>query len=301
MDKTIVILGGGASTEREVSLRSADAIQRALKTAGYHTLMLDPAKQLAELDTMDPSKCYILPILHGLGGEDGTIQRTLDKKGYSYLGSNAKSSALAFDKHLTRQVLVEHNLPIAAGEKVTAKSYKNSALYNQPHVLKSCHGGSSIGTYICKNPMNIDKEAVQSVFEISDSAVIEELVEGIEVTVAILGDRALPVIEIIPPANGDFDYLNKYNGMTQEICPPEHVSLEKQAELQELAVQVHRVLGCRHLSRVDMIIKPDGKPIILEINTIPGMTDQSLYPKAALQAGITFPDLVDRFVHMLVK
>ena len=127
---------------------------------------------------------------------------------------------------------------------------------------------------------------------------LEELVEGIEITVAVVGDQALPVIEIIPPEAGEFDYENKYNGRSQELCPPEHVAEDIQAEARDLALRTHNLTGCRDFSRTDMILTPLGELWILETNTIPGMTDQSLLPKAAAAAGIPMPLLCDRLVQM---
>jgi D-alanine-D-alanine ligase len=130
---------------------------------------------------------------------------------------------------------------------------------------------------------------------------LEELIEGTEITVPILGDQALPVIEIIPPQGKEFDYENKYNGTTQELCPPQHVSAEKQQEAQRLAEKIHKAAGVRHLSRTDIIIDENGKLWVLELNTIPGLTDQSLFPKAAAAAGINMQQLMQKFLDMIVS
>jgi D-alanine-D-alanine ligase len=162
-------------------------------------------------------------------------------------------------------------------------------------------GGSSIGTYIVRDPQNIDKKYVSEVFSLDDKAIIEELIEGPEITVPIFDDKALPVIEIIPPADQEFDYENKYNGKTAEICPPESIDESTQSEAQALAEKVHRALNARHLSRVDIMVGNDGRLVVLELNTIPGMAEASLYPKSAAVAGMPMPELVKNFVGLVTR
>jgi D-alanine-D-alanine ligase len=134
-----------------------------------------------------------------------------------------------------------------------------------------------------------------------ESAVLEELIEGIEVTVPILDQSALPAIEIRLPTNAEFNYENKYNGQTQEICPPASLTQDQHQDAQYLAEKVHKIMNCQHLSRVDMIMSPDGSFKVLEINTIPGLTDQSLYPKSAAAVGINMPALVKKFVDLVTR
>lgn len=296
MDKKIIVLGGGESTEREVSLRSSAAVMRALQTEGFTSIMIDTAKNLSTLASYSPNDVYVLPILHGEGGEDGTIQFYLESRGYTYLGTDAMASTVTFDKSETRKVLKANGLPVADGETVTRHTYANSRFAQQPHVLKACNGGSSIGTIIVDTPPLNEPYSLNEVFDRCETAVIEELVMGTEITVSIFGDRALPVIEIIPPDGKRFDYTNKYNGSTQELCPPVSLSESLQHTVQTLAVDAHNALNCRHLSRVDMIVRDNGVIVILELNTMPGMTDQSLYPKAALVAGMSFPVLIRELI-----
>jgi D-alanine-D-alanine ligase len=167
--------------------------------------------------------------------------------------------------------------------------------------LKVLRGGSSIGTLIVRDTATLKHEEVDKLFELDREAVLEELIEGVEVTIPILDKTALPAIEIRPPEGLEFDYENKYNGLTAEICPPESVSEELQQESQKLSEQVHKIMKCRHLSRVDIMIDQEGKLFVLEINTIPGLTDQSLYPKSAAVAGLSMPQLVKRFVELVVR
>jgi D-alanine-D-alanine ligase len=129
---------------------------------------------------------------------------------------------------------------------------------------------------------------------------LEELIEGVEITVPVLGDKALPVVEIIPPVGGEFDYENKYNGATQELCPPPHVSAEKQKEAQSVAERIHKEVGARHISRTDLILDKNGKLWVLEINTMPGLSDQSLTPLAAKAAGMDMQQLVQKFLQMAI-
>jgi D-alanine-D-alanine ligase len=295
---TLVVLGGGESTEREVSLRSAAAVANALNDAGYEPLQLDPKDGFEILDSL-PKDPIVLPILHGQNGEDGVIQYELERRNIPFLGSTSQVSRICFDKWLTREMLEQAGLPIAGGEKVTKDSYPQSVYAAKPHVLKVTQGGSSIGTYIVRDPMQIDPQKVADVFAVGDVAVVEELIEGVEITVPVLGDQALPVIEIKPPADKDFDYENKYNGATQELCPPASLDESQQQTAQVLALQAHQVLGCRHLSRTDIIVRPDNTMVILELNTMPGMTEQSLFPLAARVAGMSTAQLMQQFVKLI--
>ena len=301
MPKTeIIVLGGGNSPERAVSLKSSAAVARAARTAGFAVQVYDPADGLDFLDSLSKD-VVVLPMLHGQGGEDGVIQAELEKRGLQYLGASSKVSALCFDKDLARQLFQEHTIPVAEGLTVTQDNYSQQALAKKPHILKVSRGGSSIGTLFVRDPGAIDQGQVDEIFKMDDQAILEELVEGVEITVPVLDQKALPVIEIQPPESGEFDYENKYNGQTTELCPPENVSQSAQAAAQRLAEKVHAVTGCRHLSRVDMFVCPGDRLVVLEINTLPGMTDQSLFPKCAQAAGISMPELVRKFVAMVQR
>jgi len=296
----IIVLGGGISPEREVSLRSANAIYEATKKAGFDTTLKDPADGLEFLSQLDKNT-IILPILHGVGGEDGEIQSELEKYNLPFLGSGSEASTKCFDKWQTRIVLQANKIPVAQGEKVTKSDIKYSKLANKPHVIKILRGGSSIGTLIVRDSSRNYNDEINKLFTLDDEAVIEELIDGIEITVPILDNSALPVIEIVPPKGLEFDYENKYNGMTNEICPPKNINQELQQQAQKLAEQVHKVMECRHLSRVDMMVDRSGHIYVLEINTMPGLTDQSLYPKAAAVSGLTMPQLVNKFIQLVAR
>jgi D-alanine-D-alanine ligase len=296
----IVVLGGGNSPEREVSLRSAAAIADAARQAGCDVIVIDPKNGLEQLDKVTKDS-MVFPILHGAGGEDGMIQAELEKRHLPYLGTESKESKICFNKKLTRQKLKEAGIPMADGDIVNAKSYRTHVLARLPHVIKVLRGGSSIGTYIVRDPSKIDEQSVRDVFSLDKEAIIEQLIEGPEITVPIFDRAALPVIEIVPPKNQEFDYENKYNGQTQELCPPVSVDDKTQLNAQELAVRVHEVLGARHLSRVDIMVCADNGLIVLELNTIPGMGMQSLYPKSAAAAGISMPELVKKFAGLVER
>jgi D-alanine-D-alanine ligase len=296
---SITVLGGGNSTEREISLKSARSVELALKKSGYVVTSID-ITEFSSVDRIDPMS-IVFPILHGANGEDGKIQLLLEKGGYAFLGSDSKSSRNCFNKTITKSILKKGGIPVAEGDEVTKDEYWMHYLRHKPHVLKTDEGGSSIGTYIVANPAKVDKEKVDVVYRFGQKAIIEELIVGVEVTVPVLDFTALPVIEIVPPINEDFNYDNKYNGRTSEICPTTGISKLLQKNAQGIAEAVHKLMGCRHLSRVDMIIKPDGNIIVLEINTIPGMTNQSLYPLGAKVYGLDFQSLMTEFVNLVKR
>jgi len=239
--------------------------------------------------------------LHGAEGEDGSIQKILEDKGIKYLGSSSASSKICFDKGLAKTAMAQAGIPLAEGATVTPDTYMQHPLAQKPHVLKVLRGGSSIGTYIVRDPALLDDTKVAEVFSLDNEAVIEELLPGPEITVPVLGNKALPVIEIIPPVNGEFDYENKYNGASQEICPAVSIDENKQQEAQALAEKVHRLLNCRHFSRVDIMLRQNGELVVLEANTIPGMTKQSLFPLSAKVAGMPMPELMKKFVDLITK
>jgi D-alanine-D-alanine ligase len=239
--------------------------------------------------------------LHGSGGEDGVIQAKLEKRNLPYLGSGSQVSTVCFDKIKTRNVLAAAGLPVARGAAISKDDYAAHPLSKVPHVLKVSRGGSSIGTYIVRNPEEKNQQKIDEVFALDKTAVIEELIEGVEITVPVLDDQALPVFEVIPPEGEEFDYENKYNGKTQEVCPPRSIDEKTWKEAQILAEKVHKTLGARHLSRTDIIVRPNGEFVILELNTMPGMTEQSFYPQAAKAAGMTMPELVNRFLDLVKR
>lgn len=290
--KHILVLYGGASDERAVSLKSGKAVKDALDNLGYTTSAFDPHDGLDTLEAALKGVDLVFPVLHGQGGEDGVIQAFLENLDILFIGSGSIASALCFDKWKYKQHLQQHDFPTPNGELVTIDTVWQSPLAQSSFVLKPNDGGSSIDTFIIRDPSAIDKESINEALQRHKTMLLEELIDGIETTVAVIGDTALPMIEIIPPKDQEFDYENKYNGTTQELCPPLHVSDKLQNQAAQLALDIHRSTGCRDLSRTDIIINANGAHYILETNTIPGMTTQSLVPKAAQAAGHNMEDLI---------
>jgi len=288
------------SPERDVSARSAKAVADAARTAGFEVSEINLINGPSALDNISKDT-IVMPISHGVNAEDGWVQSKLEKRGLPFLGSDSQSSKNCFDKWRTRTILEKAGIEMPKAVQVTKESFSSEALSKEPYVLKILNGGSSIGTLIVRDPANVAQSKIDEIFDMEDSAVLEQLIDGSEITVPILDKRSLPVIEIIPPPNGEFDYDNKYNGATQELVPPKNVSAEVQKRAQKIAEQVHQIMGCRHLSRTDFMLDKSGKLFVLEINTMPGMTDQSLYPKAAAVSGLTMPQLVKKFTELVER
>lgn len=295
----VLVLAGGDSDEREVSLRSGTAVTAALVAYGYSAELLDyHASSVSDAQLTDAD--VVFPALHGKGGEDGQVQQRLERLGCRFVGSDSASSALCMDKQRYKQHLAG-KVPMPQGAIVSGSTIWQSPLVQSPFILKPADGGSSVDNIIVRTPQASDKQAISAVFHRHKTMLLEQLVEGVEITVAIVGTSALPVIEIIPPNGEEFDYTNKYNGATLELCPPQHVAAEAQSAAQRLALLAHDLCGCRDMSRTDMFVMPSGQLIVLETNTIPGMTNQSLLPKAAQTAGITMPELTHRLVTMALN
>lgn len=288
----ILIVCGGDSDEREVSLRSGAAVARALETAGYDVTTCDTS----DSDDMLIGYDVAFPVLHGVGGEDGEIQARLERLGVAYVGTDAISSKLCMDKTAYRQAMVAAGFLMPEGATVTANEYAHHPLRHQPHVLKPVDGGSSVDTIIIREAEGSNDPSGRGVFDRHEHMLLEQLIVGTELTVGVLGQTPLPVIEIIPPQDEEFDYDNKYNGKTQELIPPIHADSATQTEAQTIALAVHTAAGCRDFSRSDFIVTDDGQCYLLETNTIPGMTDQSLFPKMAAAAGFDMPALCDQLV-----
>lgn len=298
----VVVIAGGSSAEKEVSTRSGTAVAAALKQAGYRVTSVDPAgHNEAELLGTIGSADVVFPVLHGIGGEDGVLQAVFDAHGICYVGSGPEASALCYDKNNYKKVVENLGITVPEGGLVEKAGFMASELTQRPFVLKPYDGGSSVDTFIVRDPKVIDRSQIDAALSKYGQMLLEELISGTELTVGVVGDTALPTVEIIPPENGEFDYENKYNGATRELCPPEHIDADTQDRAREIALNIHRSLGLRDMSRTDMILREsDNKLFVLETNTIPGMTDQSLLPKAAAAAGMPMPELVKTLVEAAV-
>jgi D-alanine-D-alanine ligase len=295
----VLVLLGGVSNEREVSLRSGRAVIDALNSAGHEVSEYDPQQGMEGLAGFVGKVDCVFPILHGRGGEDGTVQAELEKLGFKYLGTDSRVSKLCYDKSAFKEILNKLSILTPKSEVVTKLSIGSSPIIRNPYVLKPVDGGSSLDAFIIRNP---DSQTYDPrIFDQYEVMLLEELIEGTEITVPILGNTALPVIEIIVPLGKEFDYENKYNGETQEVCPPQHVDTAKQQEVQKLVELIHNQIGARHLSRTDIIIDNEGKPWVLELNTIPGLTERSLFPKSAEVAGLNMQQLVQKFLDLVLS
>lgn len=289
MKLKIAVLMGGFSSEREISMRSGRKVAAALRSVGYCVEEVDVRSEQFEI----PKKVDVVFIaLHGTGGEDGVVQSILEKQGILFTGSGSEASHLAFDKVAAKKIFREYGLSTPRDVVWDKKQFDSAKLKNKldyPVVVKPSRQGSSIGIQIVEREEQL-KSALQEAFEKDSVVLIEEFIEGRELTVGILGEEALPVVEI-RPKSGWFDYHNKYTeGATEELVPaPIGSSLKQQVQTQ--ALKAYRILGCRDMSRVDFRVDCQGQTYLLEVNTIPGLTDTSLLPKAAAARGITFPNL----------
>lgn len=304
----LALIAGGTSGEREVSLRGAAGVEQALNKDKYEVVRYDPATDLTRLAADAPRLDAAFILLHGIGGEDGTVQGMLELLGIPYQGSGVLGSALAMNKHLAKVMYRLHDLPVAAWEMAERAHVADPAplltKLRLPLVVKPVRQGSSLGMSIVRKAEQL-AAALAKAFERDSEVMVEEFIAGREITVGVLGNEeltALPLVEIIPDRRFDFfDYEAKYTpGATREVCPAE-VSEEIRQKAQEYGLRAHKALQLRGCSRTDMIIREDGEIFLLETNTIPGMTPTSLLPQAAAQIGLDFPALLDRLIELALE
>ncbi|MFZ5591446.1 MAG: D-alanine--D-alanine ligase [Bacillota bacterium] len=300
----IGVLMGGKSAEREVSLRTGQAVYNALLQKGYDAVQIDVDDHI--VDSLRKERVGLAFIaLHGPGGEDGTIQGLLEILGIPYTGPGVLPSAICMDKITTKKILVYEGLPtprfiIAKRREYQEKGLSNILLRMQgivslPVVVKAPRQGSTIGVTFVRQQAELPV-ALEEAFKYGAEALIEEMIDGIEVTAAVMGNGqpvALPLIEIVSKT-GVYDYQAKYTvGMSEHIIPP-RLPEDVQQRIKHLAESVYAALDCRGVVRVDFMVNKDNRPYILEVNTIPGMTETSLVPDAARAAGMEFADLVEK-------
>jgi D-alanine-D-alanine ligase len=300
IDKTkprVAVVMGGHNTEREVSLVTGKAVLHALETLGHEARALDFDERFVDaVREFEPEVAFIA--LHGPGGEDGTIQGVLEWLGVPYTGSDVRSSALAMDKHLTKKLLSAEGLPTLSWDTFDFSGGTLPLLpgsLNLPLVVKPRNEGSSAGVRMVRT----HEEWSRAMIDLSEkrSAVLaEELVEGREFSCGVLFEQALPVIEILPEGHEFYNYESKYapGGSRHEV--PAKIDADLAHRLQILALSTHRLLGLRDYSRTDIMLTREGRPYILEINSLPGLTPTSLFPDECAAAGISFEALVDRLV-----
>ncbi|HEY5994438.1 MAG TPA: D-alanine--D-alanine ligase [Gallionellaceae bacterium] len=286
----VAVLFGGSSAEREVSLKSGKAVLAALQKSGVDAHAFDPAVQdLQALRDEGYDRAFV--ILHGRGGEDGTVQGALELMGIPYTGSGVLASALSMDKYRTKLVWKAAGIPVADFELLTADSDWDAVVQRLglPLFVKPANEGSSVG--ISKVKSAAELRAAYALAAKYDSLVlVEKFIKGAEVQFPIVADKVLPSIRIETP-HEFYDYDAKYLADdTRYTCPG--LAQETEARLADIVMRSFRVLGCRGWARVDLIIDESGQPYFLEMNTLPGMTDHSLVPMGARQAGMSFEQLV---------
>jgi D-alanine-D-alanine ligase len=292
----IAVMLGGPSAEREVSLRSGAGVASALRSLGHEVSEVDPSQEDWELprDTQ-----VVFLALHGTYGEDGTVQRRLEEFGMPYTGCDPEASRIGFDKFLTKQRCVAAGVPTARFILLDSPAASWPMGWDPPVVLKPVRQGSSVGLQFVERVSDWSKALAESM-RFDSQVLVEEKIIGRECTVGILDDKPLPLVEVRPKA-GVYDYQTKYTpGTTDYLCPAPFDEVIT-ARVQEAGLGAFKAIGGRDYSRVDVIVKPDGEPVVLEVNTLPGMTDSSLLPKAAAAAGIGYAELCQRMVEMALR
>ncbi len=291
--KKIAVLMGGPGSERPVSLKSGEGVVSALRSLGLEVVPITVDGPGFELP---PGVDLVFNVIHGTFGEDGQLQRLLEERGVKYTGEGVLGSELAIDKTSTKRRLSERGVPTAGFEVLREGDRPSLPL---PYVLKAPREGSSVGIYIVRTPEEVDASLAKA-WTHGPEVLVEAFIDGRELTVGILGGEALPVIEIIPRKDF-YSFENKYPFLNPSAAGADHVCpAVLPAGLTELvqktALDAHRALDLEVYSRVDVLLTADGRPFVLEINTIPGMTPSSLLPEAAAAVGISYPELCARIV-----
>jgi D-alanine--D-alanine ligase len=298
----IAVVYGGDSAEREVSLLSGRCVRDALSAKGHDAYLVDVSELLLSTGDLGqfvgsrrPDVAFLA--VHGTNAEDGSIQGLFELLHIPYTGSKIQSSAIAMDKERTKQILRASGLPVPKGFRVEGRGSRVEGV-ELPVVVKPNEQGSTVGVSFVFKEEDL-ASALEKALQYDNSVLVEELIEGTEISVPVLGDRALPPVEIVP-VNGTYDFESKYTpGATEEICPA-RLDPEVYKRAQEYAHAAHQALGCEGATRTDMIVR-DQDCIILEVNTLPGMTGTSLLPNSAKAAGISFEELCDWIVQDALK
>jgi D-alanine-D-alanine ligase len=292
----ITVMLGGSSAEREVSLRSGAAVAKALSSLGHTVNTLDPKD---DSWTLPANTDVVFLALHGTYGEDGTVQKHLERLNVPFTGCGSEASRISFDKVLTKERCVSAGLPTAKYLVIENPSAPWPQGWNPPVVLKPVCQGSSVGLQFVERVADWSA-CLTDAFRHDKRVLLEQKIVGRETTVGVLGDQPLPVVEV-RPKKGAYTYANKYTvGATEYLCPAPFTP-EVTGRIQEAALGAFRAVGCRDYSRVDVMVTKDGQPVILEINTLPGMTETSLLPKAAAAAGMSYAQLCQKMVDLALK
>jgi len=296
LPKKIAVLMGGPGSERDVSLATGRGVSKALRSLGVEVVDVDVRDENFPLPK-DVDLAFIT--IHGTFGEDGQLQKILEDRGVPYTGDGVEESRIAFDKLLTKEKFRQHNVVTPEWEVVDADQRPKIPV---PLVVKPPRQGSTVGVVIVKNQSELDS-AMAEAGKYDRKLLVEKFVSGRELTIGILGDQALPILEIIPKG-GFYDFNNKYpflnpqaGGGAEHVCPAK-IDPGKTKKIQELALQAFRALGLVVYGRVDVLLTDAGDPFVLEVNTIPGMTEASLLPEAAAAVGINYVDLCLRIIEL---
>ncbi len=292
--KKIAVLMGGPGSERDVSLATGRGVAKALRSLGAEVAEIDVHDEHFELPA-DVDLAFLT--IHGTFGEDGQLQRILEQRGIAYTGDGVEASANAFDKIRSKKKFRERGVATPHWQVVKAGQRPTIPL---PIVVKAPRQGSTVGIFIVKNESEFES-AMAEATKYDRELLIEKFVPGRELTIGILGDQALPILEIIPKG-GFYDFTNKYpflnpgaGGGAEHVCPAK-IPEDQTRAIQELALRAHRSLGLQVYSRVDVLLPENGAATVLEVNTIPGMTEASLLPEAAAAEGINYVDLCARII-----
>jgi len=297
-DLKIGVLGGGVSAERDISLLSGRQAHKALVEKGLSAVFIDLlTKKEEEIKELIHSSNISLAFiaLHGEFGEDGQIQEILEELGMAYTGSGPGASALAMNKAYSKRIFKAKGIP-TPGFAVLSKEEDIPRYLNYPLVVKPHSSGSSIGVSIVSAQDNL-KGALDLAFSYSNQAILEDYIEGRELTVGILEDSPLAVVEIVPK-RGYFDFDAKYSHGVSDFIVPASLGNQVEGEVKSIGLAAHRVLGCRHFSRIDVRLTKDNSPFVLEVNSIPGLTLKSLLPLSAKACGIDFNQLIFKMVEL---
>jgi len=292
----ITVMLGGPSAEREVSLRSGAQVAAALESVGHEVRQLDPKNGKW---TLPPNTDVVFLALHGTYGEDGTVQARLQELGVPYTGCDAEASRIGFDKFLTKQRCVAAQVPTARFTLIDSETASWPMGWDPPVVLKPARQGSSVGLQFVERVADWSK-ALGEAMRYDSQVLMEEKIVGRECTVGILAEETLPIVEV-RPKTGIYDYQTKYTAGTTEYFCPAPFDGPTTRRIQAAAMGAFQAIGGRDYSRVDVIVRASGEPVVLEVNTLPGMTETSLLPKAAAAAGISYAGLCQRMVELALK
>ncbi len=288
---------GGPSAEREVSLRSGAGVVKALRSLGHTVFEIDPKTPNWILPPKTDVVC--LAPLHGTYGEDGQVQGQLEKLGVLYTGCDAEASRIAFDKVITKQKCIKMGVPTSNFVVLKSSQATIPQSLKLPLVIKPVRQGSSVGLQFVERAENW-KEALATSLKFDSEVLVEEKIIGRETTVGILDGRPLPIVEVRPKV-GSYDYQNKYTaGASEHFCPADFDPATTK-RIQDAALGAFRAVGGRDYARVDVMVHSNGDPIVLEVNTLPGMTETSLLPKAVAAAGLNYEQLCQRMIDLALK